>query len=99
MLLTSLLVGTILSGVGAMSGDPEAVRVLGAISGLVRMILLIGSIPYFTAGYGILKRVAWGRILALVVGALSLLSIPFGTALGIYALWALTRPEAQESFV
>jgi len=34
-------------------------------------------------------------MLAIVLGALSLLSIPIGTLLGIYTIWALTKPESQ----
>ena len=98
MLLSALLVGVVFGSVGALSGDPEAARVFSAISGMVWMILLIISVPYFAAGYGLLKRMAWGRVLGLVMGALSLLSVPIGTAIGVYALWALTRPEAEEAF-
>jgi len=32
---------------------------------------------------------SWGRPVVLVLGVLDLLDIPFGTALGIYTLWAL----------
>jgi hypothetical protein len=32
---------------------------------------------------------SWGRILAIVIGILALITIPFGTALGIYTLWVL----------
>jgi hypothetical protein len=34
----------------------------------------------------------------MVLGALSLLSFPVGTALGVYTLWALTRPDAAAAF-
>jgi hypothetical protein len=34
-------------------------------------------------------RKSWGRVLAIVVAILSLIKIPFGTALGIYTLWVL----------
>lgn len=41
------------------------------------------------AGFGLLQREEWARPLALVMAFLALLSIPFGTALGIYTLWVL----------
>jgi hypothetical protein len=41
------------------------------------------------AGYGLLQRRPWGRIVAIIVAILALLKIPFGTALGIYTLWVL----------
>jgi hypothetical protein len=37
-------------------------------------------------------------MLAIVVSALHLINIPFGTALGIYGLWVLLSPEAQRLF-
>src|SRR5690606_25152308 len=95
LVLIGVLVGAILGGAGALSGDVEAVRILGAVSGLIWVILLVLAVPYGLAGYGLLKRFARGRVLAMVLGALALLSFPIGTALGVYALWALTRPEAE----
>ena len=38
------------------------------------------------AGWGLLERAQWGRILAVVAALLSLLKFPFGTALGIWTL-------------
>ncbi|HEY6292915.1 MAG TPA: zinc ribbon domain-containing protein [Terriglobia bacterium] len=48
------------------------------------------------AGWGLLERRPWGRMLAIVLGCLSLISFPFGTALGIYTLWVLV-PEGAEA--
>lgn len=39
--------------------------------------------------YSLLTRRPWGRVLAIVFAILSLIHIPFGTALGIYTLWVL----------
>lgn len=41
------------------------------------------------AGYGLLQRRPWGRVVAIIAAILALIKIPFGTALGIYTLWAL----------
>ena len=38
------------------------------------------------AGWGLLERAQWGRIVAIVAACLSLLRFPFGTALGIWTL-------------
>lgn len=97
-ILMGFLVGGLLTSTGALSGDPEAARVLTAVSGMLWIVFLVFSVPYLLAGYGLLKRYAWGRILGMVLGAFALLSVPIGTALGVYALWALTRPEAEEDF-
>ena len=47
------------------------------------------------AGWGLLDRRPWARLLAIVLGCISLIHFPFGTALGIYTLWVLI-PENGE---
>ncbi len=46
------------------------------------------------AGIGLLQHDPIGRPLALILGFLSLLSIPIGTALGIYTLWVLLPAQS-----
>jgi hypothetical protein len=41
------------------------------------------------AGWGLLERRPWGRVVAIVAAFLCLLKIPFGTALGIWTLVTL----------
>jgi hypothetical protein len=38
------------------------------------------------AGWGLLERAEWGRIVAIIAAILSLIKFPFGTALGIATL-------------
>jgi hypothetical protein len=38
------------------------------------------------AGWGLLERAPWGRIVAIIAAILSLVHIPFGTAIGIATL-------------
>ena len=59
----------------------------------------LSGITHAAAGWGLLRRARWARVLALVLGAISLFSVPVGTALGIYALWALSRPDSRAQFV
>jgi hypothetical protein len=56
------------------------------------------AIPGLVAGYGLLTWKSWGRILAIVVGILSLINFPLGTAVGIYTLWVLFQEEATDYF-
>lgn len=85
----------------ANSGDPEAalaLPVMGAIGGLIFVALLLFSAPQIIGGIGLLKGQPWARILMIVVSALGLLSIPIGTALGIYGLWVLLNEETVRLF-
>jgi len=56
------------------------------------------GLPGLLAGYGLLTRKAWARVLAIVVGILSLLNFPIDAAIGIYTLWVLTQPVAAEYY-
>ena len=61
-----------------------ALAFAGVIFGLAAII----------GGWGLYQRKNWGRLTVLVVGALALFRIPVGTAVGIYTLYVLLKPEA-----
>jgi hypothetical protein len=62
-------------------------------------ILLIGlaALGLFTA-WGLAERQPWARITMIIFAFLSLLEIPFGTALGIYTLWVLLPEQSAAEF-
>ena len=94
-LLAAVIVFVSVGGGGLLSGDRQAAAITTGVGAVVAVFIGVLSIPNIIAGYGLLQRKSWARILALVLGCLSLLSFPFGTALGVYTLWVMTRPEAQ----
>lgn len=51
------------------------------------------------AGYGILRRRPWGRIVALVAAFICVISIPFGTAIAIYTLLVLLPGHTDREYV
>jgi hypothetical protein len=61
-------------------------------------VLLVKAAAGIAAGLGLLQRQEWGRMLAIVLGVISLFNIPFGTALGVYTLWVLVSPNAEEEY-
>lgn len=58
-------------------------------------LLLLGAGLCFVAAWGLLDRAPWARGYTIIVGAISLVEFPFGTALGIYTLWVLL-PESSD---
>jgi hypothetical protein len=44
------------------------------------------------------RHKAWARLLALMFGSVDLLLLPYGTALGVYALWVLLNEEGKALF-
>lgn len=53
---------------------------------LAWLMLSIRAIVCIVAGWGLLERAQWGRILAIIAAVICLIKIPFGTALGIATL-------------
>jgi hypothetical protein len=60
--------------------------------------LLVKALAGLAAGWGLLQRERWARPLALVLGFIELLHVPFGTTLGIYTLWVLLAPNAEQQY-
>jgi hypothetical protein len=84
-----------LIGVSETSDDKfVAMPIVGAIGGLVLIFMLLISIPGLIVGYGLISFRPWSRVLGIIMSALHLLNVPFGTALGIYGLWVLLNNEA-----
>jgi hypothetical protein len=91
-----VLLGAGIAGAAAgAQGEAGAGILAGGVMFFVAILIALLSVPNILAGWGLLKRKSWSRMLAIILGAISLLSIPIGTAIGIYTLWALTKPEAQ----
>ena len=74
------------------------VPIVTLVGGLVLALLIVLSAPAIIAGVGLLYWKPWARILTIVLSALHLLSIPFGTALGIYGLWVMLNTETEALF-
>ena len=72
--------------------------VLGGIGSFIFLLMLVLSIPGLIAGIGLMRFRPWARILTIILSALELLNFPFGTALGIYGLWAMFQPETERLF-
>ena len=60
---------------------------------------LVGlGILMLIAGIGLLLLRSWARLLTIVLGILDLVSIPLGTALGIYTLWVLAPGNSEVEY-
>ncbi len=104
-LLAGLLILVIFGGIasvvgfaGRSEGAEIAVPILGTIGMLVFTLLMVLSLPGVIAGVGLLHRKRWARVLTIVLSALELFSVPFGTALGVYGLWVLLSTGSEAVF-
>lgn len=78
------------------AGIPAAVVHVAAL--VITTIVLVLSLPCLILGYGLVNLRPWARILGIVLAALNLLNVPFGTAVSIYAFWVLFKSETEALF-
>lgn len=64
----------------------------------VGTVFLITGVAGLIAGWGLMERHGWARILAIILAFLSLIHIPFGTAIGIYTLWVLLPASSEQEY-
>jgi len=104
-ILAGLIVLTIMGGIAGIVGasdavqdNPAAVPILAGIGAFVCILCLILGLPGLIGGIGLLSYKSWARILIIVLSALDLIHVPFGTALGIYGFWVLLSPQTEALF-
>jgi len=68
---------------------PFAPAWIGGLWPLVALTTVFTVALALLAGFGLLNRRPWGRVVAIIAAILGLLHFPLGTALGIYTLWVL----------
>ena len=97
-LLIAFLIFTVLKLVGGFVDDANGATILSLIADILAIVFIIISVPGILAGMGLYKRKEWARILSLVLSVIEIFSFPFGTAIGIYSIWALIQPETIAEF-
>lgn len=78
--------------------EAEGSLVLRLIALFSGGFFFVFALPNIIAGFGLLKRQEWARILTLVLSFFSLLNFPLGTALAIYSFVILTKEETIQFF-
>ncbi|HEX7895653.1 MAG TPA: zinc ribbon domain-containing protein [Terriglobales bacterium] len=76
-------------------GPANFLHILFTVLGIY---VLAKSVAGFFTGWGLLNREPWARIMALVLGFLSLIHPPLGTALGVYTLWVLLPASSEAEY-
>lgn len=80
------------------AGSDVPIGFLHALFGTIGALILVKAAAGFLAGWGLLQREPWARMLTIVLAFLALFHIPFGTALGIYSLWVLLPAESDAEY-
>lgn len=98
MMLVGATAFVFLSGLGVLVADPVVFSILSFIGLIGGGFLFMLSVPSIVAGVGLLRRLAWARILALVVSFLDLVNFPIGTAISLYSFFVLLQDTAPAYF-
>ena len=108
-LLTTLVgVSTLALGVGAVAlitsanrgeGGQFAAGLTAAVFTALAVIAIFWGTAHVIVGVPLRRRRPWSRIMALMLGSIDLLLLPYGTALGVYALWVLLHEEGKKLFI
>lgn len=78
-------------------GQIAAALVAGTFIALA-IIAIIWGVAHILVGLPIQRRVHWSRLAALMLGSVDLVLLPYGTALGCFALWTLLHEEGRSAF-
>ena len=109
-LLTTLVgVSTLALGVSAVAliasasrgggGGQVAAGVTAVVFAALGLVAIIWGVVHIAVGVPLRKRKPWSRLVALMLGTVDLLLLPYGTALGIYTLWVLLNEEGKSLFI
>lgn len=95
LLFVGVIVFVAVAGGGQLAESVEVEQLTTGIGALVGGLIVVAAIPSLAGGIGLLNQKSWAWVLVLIGGCLSLLSFPVGTALGVYTIWALLKPETK----
>jgi hypothetical protein len=97
MVIVFFVMGIMMPFASAEAGAPPA-ALFGVIFLIVGAFSLLLTIPPLVAGYGFLKRKSWSKVAGTISAIMSLISIPMGTALGVYTLWFLFGEKGRQLY-
>lgn len=107
LLMTSVGVSMLALGVGGLAvmraptgaaGPHFAAGFLAAVFAALALIALAWGLAHVAVGLRLRRLNARARLGALLLGSMDLVLLPYGTALGVYALWVLLQEDAKGLF-
>jgi hypothetical protein len=95
--LALLAVGTRAALIGLDGGGADGVAAVWVLA-VCGAVLAAAGVLMIAVGRSLCRRSQAGRLAALVFALPNLVLVPFGTALGGYALWVLLNDDARREF-
>jgi hypothetical protein len=107
-ILTTLIgLSTLALGIGAVAiitsashggGGQVAAGLTAAAFTTLAIIAMVWGVAHVGVGVPLRRHRPWSRLVALMLGSVDLVLMPYGTALGVYALWVLLNEDAKGLF-
>jgi hypothetical protein len=79
-------------------GSEMAARLTGVTISIIAVIAMVWAILHLAVGRQLKKYRPSARLMTLGLAVGNLILLPFGTALGVYALWVLLKDEGRRLF-
>jgi hypothetical protein len=101
-LAPALLLLFVFGGIGVvgsiLGGAPVAAPFIMVLFSLLSLLFLVTALPGLITGWALLSYQSWARYVNVALSAFDLFNFPFGTALGVYSIWAMLSPESAALF-
>jgi hypothetical protein len=88
----------LITSAGGGAGGQLAAGLTAAAFTTLALIAIIWGMAHIGVGLPVRQRRPWARLVALMLGSVDLILLPYGTALGIYTLWALLNEDGKRLF-
>ena len=103
-IIAFIVMGGIAGAIGFANGAERAgdsavaVSIFAGLGLVIALFLVCLGLPAIVGGWGLLNYRPWARVLVIVLSVIHLIHVPFGTAIGVYGLWALLGEDGQRLF-
>jgi hypothetical protein len=97
-IVAGISTATLLLGLGLVTENAVALRFMTVTAAALGGLLFVLGVPGLVAGFGLLRRASWSRVMALVLSAFELVLFPIGTVLAAYTVFILSQDAAIKAF-
>ena len=98
MLALGVGAAALITSAGRSGGSQVAAGIIAAAFTTLAFIAMLWGAAHAIVGVPLRRRTPWSRLVALMLGSIDLLLLPYGTALGVYALYVLLNEEGKALF-
>ncbi len=92
------MVGAATLGTQGVENGVEVAAIIASFGLFLGIIIIAMGTLQILVGVKLRAYKSWARIVQIILGILNLFNFPFGTAFGVYALWAMFNQETVALF-